>query len=368
MMGRQVALRAPATALLLTRLGIEREVPAATCLRGTGLRLEDLERPEQQLTAEQELTIVSNLLDALGDPPGLGLDAGVRYHPTTLGMLGFATISSPTLRDAIEFAMRYADLSITHNPVTIREDGGLFYLLPDPSTVPVRLRRFLVERDLAAAAHVAESEALGRLRPCRVMFGFPPPPGGVRRYEDVFGLRPEFDAPEHGLAFESALLDRPLPQADAYAARMAEEECRRLVEQRLPRAGLAGQVRRVLLSRPQEPPGLDEVAGMLHLAPRTLRRRLAEEGVSYRTLLSEVRGKLAQELLLDGRLTVEEVAHRLGYAETSSFTHAFRRWTGQGPRAHRKAADASGGPPDAATTPLPTSGWTASLPAERWPD
>ena len=355
MVGRQVALRAPATARLLTLLGIERGVPAATCLRGTGLRLEDLERPEQHVTAEQELTVVGNLLDALGDPPGLGLEAGARYHLTTLGMLGFAVISIPTLREAIEFAMRYADLSITHTRVILRDEGELFSLLLDPSTVAVRLRRFLVERDLAAAAHVARSEALGGVRPRRVMIGYPAPPGGLRRYEEVFGVRPEFDAPEHGLVFESAELDRPLPQADAYAANMAEEECRRLVDQRLPRAGLAGQVRRVLRGRPQAPPSLAEVASMLHLSPRTLRRRLIEEGTSYRTLLTEVRGQLAQELLLNGRLTVEEVAQRLGYAETSSFTHAFRRWTGQGPRAHRAAADAPDGPPDPVTTP-PSAG------------
>src|SRR5262249_30987135 len=193
--------------------------------------------------------------------------------------------------------------------------------------------------------------------------GFPPPPGGVRRYEEVFGVRPEFDAPEHGLAFESALLDRPLPQADAHAANLAEKECRRPVEQRLPRARLARQGRRRPPGRPQAPPDLAEVAGMLHLSPRTLRRRLTDEGASYRTLLGEVRGTLAQEMLLDGRLTVEEVAHRLGYAETSSFTHAFRRWTGQGPRAHRKATGASGGAPDAATTPLSTSGRNAAVPA-----
>jgi AraC-like DNA-binding protein len=178
----------------------------------------------------------------------------------------------------------------------------------------------------------------------------------VRRYEEVFGVRPEFGAPEHGIALDAALLNMPLPQAEAHTADLAEAECRRLVEQRRPHAGLAGQVHQVLLDRSQEPPSLAEVAGTLHLSPRTLRRRLADEGVSYRSLLDEVRGQLAQELLLNGRLTVEEVAQRLGYAETSSFTHAFRRWTGgQGPRAHRQAADAPGGPPDPQAT-LPTGG------------
>jgi AraC-like DNA-binding protein len=342
MVGRQNALRAPASVRLLTRLGIERGVPAATCLRGTELRVEDLDRPDQNVTGEQELTVIGNLLDALGDPPGLGLEAGVRYHFTMLGMLGFAVISSPTLRGAIEVGMRYADLSFTYYQVTTRDEGDLFYLVPDLSTVPVRLQRFLVERDLAAATHVLRGEAFGGVRPRRVMFGFPAPPGGVlRRYEEVLGLRPEFDASEHGLALDRAALDRPLPQADAYSANMAEEECRRLVEQRRPRAGLAGQVRHVMLGHIHAAPSLAEMASMLHLSPRTLRRRLADEGVSYRTLVGEVRGELAQELLLNGRLTVEEVAQRLGYAETSSFTHAFRRWTGQGPRAHR---DAAGGP------------------------
>jgi AraC-like DNA-binding protein len=109
----------------------------------------------------------------------------------------------------------------------------------------------------------------------------------------------------------------------------------------------------VLLGHPQAPPSLAEVASMLHLSPRTLRRRLAEEGTSYRTLLDEVRGQLAEELLLNEQLTVEEVAQRLGYAETSSFTHAFRRWTGQGPRALRDAAGGPDGQPDPETRPVP---------------
>jgi len=355
MVGHLDALRAPTSIQLLTQLGIERGVPAATCLRGTGLRLDDLERVDYQVTAGQELTAVSNLLEALGDPPGLGLEVGSRFRITALGMLGFAAMSSLTLRDAFEVGLRYADLAPIFFRVSVRDEGGLFYVLLDASTVPVRLRRFLVERDLAGAANVVQNEVFGGVRLRRVRFGFPAPPGGTRRYEEVFGVRPEFDAPEHGIALDAALLDMPLPQAEAHTADLAEAECRRLVEERRPHAGLAGQVHHMLLDRSQEPPSLDEVAGMLHLSPRTLRRRLADEGVSYRTLLDEVRGQLAQEMLLNDRLTVEEVAHRLGYTETSSFTHAFRRWTGQGPRAHREAADAPAGPPDPEAT-LPVGG------------
>jgi AraC-like DNA-binding protein len=326
------------SAQLLTKLGVERGLSAATCLRGTGLRADDLNRPEQHVTGEQELMVIANLLEALGDPPGLGLEAGVRYHLTTYGIWGFALISSPTLRSAISVGLRYMDLTYTFCRVWTREDGDELCLYLDVTTVPAPLRRFLIERD-TAAVHVIQRElfaAATRLR--RVSFAFPAPPGGTRRYEEVFGFRPEFDAAAHAVAFDGSRLDMPLPQAEANTADLADAQCRRLLEKQRARTGLSGQVRNVLLTRPGAPPTLAEVAATLHLSPRTLRRRLAGEEASYRMLLDEVREKLAEELLVNGRLTVEEVAQRLGYSETSSFTHAFRRWNGVGPRAHRQSA------------------------------
>ena len=69
---------------------------------------------------------------------------------------------------------------------------------------------------------------------------------------------------------------------------------------------------------------------------RSLRRRLSEEGTSFRQLLEEVRQTLAEELLATGGLTLEEIAERLGYGEVSNFTHAFKRWKGLAPRQYRR--------------------------------
>ena len=73
------------------------------------------------------------------------------------------------------------------------------------------------------------------------------------------------------------------------------------------------------------------VAAALGVSDRTLRRRLAADGTSYQRLLDDVRESLAVELLGTGRLRVQDVAVRLGYAEASSFILAFRRWTGRTP-------------------------------------
>jgi AraC-like DNA-binding protein len=88
------------------------------------------------------------------------------------------------------------------------------------------------------------------------------------------------------------------------------------------------------LLRPGEARGEDDVAGGLGMAPRTLRRRLAAEGTSFRRLQGEVREALAEELLASRR-SVEDVAERLGYAEPASFIHAFKRGKGVAPGAWR---------------------------------
>ncbi|MFD2400258.1 helix-turn-helix transcriptional regulator [Prauserella oleivorans] len=69
---------------------------------------------------------------------------------------------------------------------------------------------------------------------------------------------------------------------------------------------------------------------------RTLRRKLAAEGTSYRALVDEVRETVAEDLLATPALSVEQIAHRLGYSEASSFIHAFTRWKGVPPREFRR--------------------------------
>ena len=76
------------------------------------------------------------------------------------------------------------------------------------------------------------------------------------------------------------------------------------------------------------------VAGALGMASRTLHRHLAAEGTNFRLLIDEVRGVLAEEML-SHRMSVAEVAERLGYAESASFSHAFKRWKGTAPGIYR---------------------------------
>lgn len=323
------------SALLLTRLGMEHGLSAADALKGTELRFEDLTDPRAEVSARQELAIVANLVDAFGEDAGLGLEAGSRYHLTAYGLWGFMLVSSPTPRSAVDVALRYVDLTFAFCHVSSREQHGELELVLDASPVPRALRRFVLERE-AAAIRTMQAEAFPEgVHPTRVAFEFP---AGHVTAAEIFGTRAEYGAAETVLAFDSAMLDVPMPQANEHAVAMAVDQCRGLLQRRLARAGLSGQVRDLLVARLADPPDSDEVAATLHLSPRTFQRRLARDGTSFRALLDEVREQLAEELLMTGGLPVTEVAHRLGYVETSSFSQAFRRWKGVGPREWRRQA------------------------------
>ena len=346
--------RTPASASLLARLGREHGVPEEVTLRGTGLRGEQLDDPGGEVSATQELRIIENLLDALDDPPGLGLEAGVRYHLTTYGIWGFALISSPTMRSAIRTGLRYLDLTFAFCRIQAAETGEDLRLVLDTPDIPARLRRFVVERDCAAIQTIQRELFAGPIPIRQISFAFPAP-ASIDRYAEVFGLDPVFDADETAALVDPALLDRPLPQADAHATALAQAQCEELLTRRQARAGFAGQVRNLLLSRPADPPGETEVAASLHLSDRTLRHHLASEGTSFRLLLDEVRERLAEELLVTGGLPVAEVARRLGYVEVSSFSQAFRRWKGMGPRAYLARSGARPSPPPVIATSAPRS-------------
>jgi AraC-like DNA-binding protein len=142
-----------------------------------------------------------------------------------------------------------------------------------------------------------------------------------------------FDVAAGQLRFPASYLTANLPRASPAALALAEELCADLVSRRRDQSPLAQQVRILLAQRLAFDPSAAGVATALALGERTLRRRLANDGTSFKRLLDDVRISLSAQLLATGTLSVTEVAQRLGYAEAASFIHAHRRWHGKTPKA-----------------------------------
>ncbi|WP_433564927.1 AraC family transcriptional regulator [Nocardia sp. CA-151230] len=333
--------RGTASVAVMTEFAGEHGVPAARMLADTGLTERQLTDAETQIPAETELAVVRTLVRELGDIPALGVEVGLRYRISTFGIFGYACVTSPTLREAISLALRYYRLGFAFCTPIVESHAHEVVTWIHHDTVPADVQRFLVERDIVAM-HRVMSDLLGaRVDYTRAEFGYPGTDAG-QRLESLFGVRPRFDCTHTVFGIDPDLLARPLPQANQPTWALCVAQCRDLLHRRSARTGIAAEVRDRLLPGSgatgfAAPPTLDGVAHDLNVSARTLRRHLEAAGTSYRALLDEVRRTLAEEMLTATPLSVDDIAIRLGYAEATPFIHAFKRWTGTTPAAHRRA-------------------------------
>lgn len=328
--------RNTASAALMTEFARGRGIAAADVLAGSGLTEADLHDHDRMIVGRQELAIVTNLVDLLGDAADLGVGVGAGYHVGSFGIFGFACLTSPTLGDAVRFAVRYWELSYGFCLPTVTVDGAESVLRLDLPEITGPVEAFLVRRDLTAIARVM-GEVLGEPVPfTAIEFAGPAPPDDDAARAE-FGLTPSYDAPFNAVRFPSTLFGSRLRQASEMSVAICEDQCHALLERRRQRTGVARQVRERLASIDGGPHTIAGVAKDLAMSERTLRRRLAEEDTTFRDLLEEVRRVLAEELLATGALSVADVALRLGYAEAPSFIAAFKRWTGTTPARYQRS-------------------------------
>ena len=327
--------RSITSAQLLTQLGLDHGLSVEQCLRHTGLPPLQLAELHSEIEGAQELQLIRNLIEALPGRDDLGLQAGLRYQLTTYGIWGYALLSSQSFRQAADLGLRYLDLTFAFNRISLREDADQAHLQLDGSHLPDQVRDFLLLRDTVAVM-VIQRELTGKRMPLdRVQLSMPAP-ADTARFIEQFGLLPEFACAENRISFSRHLLDLPLPRANPHSAQLCEQQCQALLAKRRVRSGLAGQIRDRLLSTPGRLADMEAIASELNISSRTLRRRLEEQGSSFRQLQEEVRQALAEELLAIASLSQEDIAERLGYSEVSNFLHAFKRWKGLTPGQYRQ--------------------------------
>lgn len=310
--------------------GVDRE----TCLLGTGITEKELLDGDALVARTQEMRLIENLILALPEVPGLGLNLGLQYNIATFGIWGFAIRTCRTLRDAAAMAVRYIPLSTAYCRIYQFEEAGFFGIGMDPESIPIHLRQFLLERDMATAFNLMKELSLAGMKIAAVEFQGAPP-----EYADLIaqicGVKPTYHSSRNAAKVRTEDADRPLPTFDAHLVRMLDDQCRQQLQRRQV-AGVAGQVRQQLLGPLGLVASLDEIAANIAMSPRSLRRKLEQEGTSFRALLDEERLQIAQQLLSGSEMKLDELAIHLGYTDTASFTRAFRRWMGCSPGEYRK--------------------------------
>ncbi len=316
-------------------------VSAAEVLAGTSVTQTDLGDPEGDVSTADEITMARNVLRVAPDPASVGVAVGGRINLTNLGMFGFAAMASGTLRELISVGLRFFSLSTLHVSIELSEGPADCEVVLDASDLSDDVRRFFIERDIAAIVatvpsfvHPVLARHVDQIR--------------VELALDEEYLRPLFDS----VAIRHVEFDRDrtvirFPRRDPRRApapgrsRTRWKSASRSASRSSSGASAGTDCRRECARnccrrRGRFPASTPSPRRSTCMHPRTLRRRLAEEGTSFRTLTNDVRATLATELLTQVGLTVEQVARRLGYAETAAFNHAFSRWFGLAPNEYRR--------------------------------
>ncbi|NVZ49053.1 AraC family transcriptional regulator [Pseudomonas sp. B6002] len=296
-------------------------------LAGSGIGLTDLRHADTRITTCQEMRVCANAVALRQD---IGLELGQRMHVSSYGLLGYALLTSATLGDALRLALRYPALLGTLFELRLMEDGEQVWLTAGDYREDPALAAFNVEFCLVSMKVICD-DLLGCALPLReARFDYPAPDYHAR-YAERFGCPLQFDAPVNGFAFDQALLEQPLPLADAITHRAMADRCRKQNSEFTGRQAWLNRVRQLLADQLHAAPGLEGLAAQMNCSARTLRRHLQALGCSYQQLLDELRFEKAKLWLAQDQMPIHKIAEQLGFSETASFRHAFVRWSGVAP-------------------------------------
>ncbi|MBB1475526.1 AraC family transcriptional regulator [Shewanella sp. SG41-3] len=316
--------------------GIELGIDENVLLQGSGLTSAQLADHERLIEDKQELQVLNNLMLTTQCPVKVGMELGCRYHLTSYGIMGYALLASSTARKAIEFGLRYLDLTYVFSQITLTElndDLSLRF----SCDIAGKLGELVLVRDMLGAAMIQREVFERNGLPIKLQFMSPQPVGlCLADIKQKLGAEIQFNANYNGFSGLAPLLDLPLVKANEATARLCEAQCSQLLQQKQNWKPIAKLVKDTLVHLGLTA-SMEDIAQHLARTTRTLHRQLKLEQTSWRQVRDDVRFGIAEELLLKP-MQLDEIAERLGFSDGANFSHSFKRCKNITPSQYRKQA------------------------------
>ncbi|HEX2138910.1 MAG TPA: AraC family transcriptional regulator [Woeseiaceae bacterium] len=311
----------------------ERGIDSRAIFASAGIDILTARDPSVRYSADQ-MTLVYELAEKATQDPSFGLSIAEHVHPTSLHALGYSLFASNDLESFCRRIVRYFGLVSTNAVTEAEEIAEEFHL----SMLPATGRTAYAPQDAWLATLMRFSRFIYRpnFDPLRVRLRRPQPANGAERFSNWFRAPIEFGSPKNTLVFRLSDMHVRLPAANAELARQNDQVVLALLRQ-IDRNDIIAQVRASLIGLlPSGDCSKQAVAAQLNLSERTLQNRLVARGTTYSDLLSETRRELAEQYMNQNLHSISEVAFLLGFSEISSFSRAFRAWTGESPSSYRE--------------------------------
>jgi AraC-like DNA-binding protein len=264
----------------------------------------------------------------------IGLRAGMRADLGSLGVLGYFIAHSETVGHGLQALREFLHVHDQGAAPFLLEDDGvalLGYEVLEPGTAGAEQMSFGA---LAIAANILRTLCGPGFELRAVGFCYRSP-ADTSLFRKFFDAPVRFNADRSALAFDARWLQRPIEGADAYMRELLDARLKdALAACRESFAERAHRVVRTMLASGRCSEA--DVARTFGMSRRSLSRRLETSGSSFRSVLDAARFDAARVMLESSPITIVEVAARLGYADSSTFARAFRRWSGTSPAMWRR--------------------------------
>ena len=279
------------------------------------------------------LLLLQAAVELTGDT-GLPFRLGQQIDVTNSGIFGFALMSCPTLREALQLMLRYGKiLGPAPSWDLFDKDEGLVLRIKWPlGSAAQQLRTELVYSLVCSTGAFLVN---GPLEGAEIQLNYPEPSHsacyrGQGMVPVVFGM-------EHcQILLPEQVLNKRVRTANPAGHVVFMQQCEEMLRGLNRVENTAAVVRRLLIQSAGAFPNISKVAEDLHISERTLRRRLKGDSTSFRIICDEIKNTLAREYLANTDLSLAEIAQLLDYTETVNFLRAFVRWNGVTPSQFRR--------------------------------
>lgn len=305
---------------------------AAAALRSVGIEPADLADPERRVDLQRAFPFFERACELTGDPH-FGLHSAALVPSGSLGAIEYAIKSCATIGDAIEQLARYYAVVDDRAALAIERRPGCYriHYSPPPQLAPPRAAKeflfaYMLERGRGFCGQP--------IRVLAVHFSHPEPPAAEVQHA-FFGAPVHYAAAADVLELAPDAAELPLSARDETLSGVLGRVLEQML-QKLESKDLLRDVKRAIAKLlPRGAPSVEQVAAELVTSGRTLQRRLQESGTRFSEVVAGVQRELSLGYLADPALSIGEVAYLVGFADTTSFHRAFRRWTGSTPRGRR---------------------------------
>jgi AraC-like DNA-binding protein len=270
------------------------------------------------------------------EDPCFGLYAGRNIRPTSFHALGFSWLASQTLLGSLQRLCRYHRIiSTAPMQFSIAPEGDRYAFATthnDPTHIPTDTA---VDAFMAAFVQLCRTATDRHFCPLSIALRRSDP-GHLDEYIRFFDCPVSFDAEQNLIHFDKDSLEQQLPGDNSELARANDAVAEKYLASLDPQK-IASDVRELLITLlPSGKSSQKTIAKRLNRSLSTLQRQLQNEGTNYKDILEHTRKNLATEYVLDGHLSLGQIAYMLGFSDQSNFSRAFKRWTDLSPREYRQ--------------------------------